>query len=261
MWLVHELTAILQNGGQRGFLGWIFLLVAGGFWIWMFVDSIRRGEYIWAAFIFFLSFLSALFYYFFVYRQASPSSVRGFELPGANQRRRIKELQAQIHHLDKAHHHSQLGDVYFQMGKLALAETSYRRALERDPEDLDTRSHLGQCLLRSGRPAEAKPLLEGVCQQDANHDYGYTQMAYAETLSALSEQEAAIAVWTHVNEQHAYVRARVQLAELLLQRGEKDRARGLLAEVLVEDPHAPAFQRKRDKVWVRRAKSLMGKAR
>jgi tetratricopeptide (TPR) repeat protein len=259
MWLVDKATYILEHGGPSGFLGWLMLLVGAGFWLWMFVDSIRREEYFWAAFIFFF-FLSALFYYFFVFRAASPTSVRGFELPGANQRRRIKELQAQIHHLDKAHHHSQLGDVYFQMGKLALAEASYRSALERDPDDLDTRSHLGQCLALSGKPAEARPWLEGVCQQDPNHEYGYTQMAYAETLSALGDREVAIAVWNRVNEQHAYVRARVQLAELLLERGEKGRARTLLEEVTAEDAHTPAFQRKRDKVWVRRAKSLIRQA-
>ena len=259
MWLVDQVTGILQHGGPSGFLGWVFMLLAGGFWIWMFVDSIRRGEYMWSAFIFFF-FLSCLFYYFFVFRQASPSSVRGFELPGAKHRRRIKELQAQIHHLDKAHHHSQLGDVYFQLGKLELAEASYRSALERDPEDLDTRSHLGQCLARRGRPAEALPLLEGVCRQDASHEYGYTQMAYAETLSAQGDVKAAIEVWNRVNEQHSYVRARVQLAELLLGRGEKPRARTLLEEVLAEDPHTPVFQRKRDKVWIRRARSLIRKA-
>jgi len=30
-------------------------------------------------------------------------------------------------------------------------------------------------------------------------------------------------------------------------------------EVIADDAHAPAFQRKRDRVWVRRAKALMKK--
>ena len=42
-----------------------------------------------------------MLYFFLVYR-AAPSATQGFELPGANDRRRIKQLQAQIHHLDKA---------------------------------------------------------------------------------------------------------------------------------------------------------------
>src|SRR5579863_7054944 len=74
------------------------------FQLWMLVDAVRRREWLWALFILVGWGFSALFYYFMVYR-AAPSATRGFELPGAHDRRRIKELQAQIHHLDKAHHH------------------------------------------------------------------------------------------------------------------------------------------------------------
>src|SRR5947209_3432179 len=124
------------------------------FQLWMLIDAVRRREWIWVLFIAVGWGLSALFYYFMVYR-ATPSATRGFELPGAHDRRRIKELQAQIHHLDKPHHHSQLGDIYFQQGKLEQAEACYRASLERDPDDIDTRSHLGQCLLRKKKPEEA----------------------------------------------------------------------------------------------------------
>jgi len=116
---------------------WLFL----AFHLWMLVDAIRREEWVWALFIFVFPVINAVLYFFLVYRAAAPAT-RGFELPGAYDRRRIKELQAQIHHLDKAHHHSQLGDIYFHQGKLDKAETSYRAALERDPEDIDTRAHL-----------------------------------------------------------------------------------------------------------------------
>jgi hypothetical protein len=236
-----------------------FVLVSIAFQIWMFVDAVRRREWIWAAFIIIFSLLTAVLYFFLVYRRA-PSATRGFELPGAFDRRRIKELQAQIHHLDKAHHHSQLGDIYFHQGKLAKAESCYRAALERDSLDIDTRAHLGQCLLRQKRPAEARPLLEGVCQGNLDHDYGHSLMAFAETLAALGDTDNAIAVWQKVTENHAYPRAKVQLAELLIAKGQADSARGHLKEVLEDDPHAPSFQRKRDRVWVRRASRLLRRA-
>ena len=66
------------------------------FQLWMLVDAIRRREWVWALFIFIGWGFSALFYYFAVYR-AAPSATRGFELPGAFDRRRIKQLEAQIH--------------------------------------------------------------------------------------------------------------------------------------------------------------------
>ena len=229
------------------------------FSLWMFIDAVRRREWVWAFFIFVGFGFSAMFYYFAVYR-ATPSATRGFELPGAHDRRRIKELQAKIHYLDKPHHHSQLGDVYFQQGKLPLAESCYRAALERDPQDIDTRAHLGQSLLRQKRPTEARPLLEGVIAENPKHDYGYSLMALAETLSAVGENDAALNVWKQVTENHSYPRAKVQLAELYLAGKHPDLARAELREVLVDDVHAPAFQRRRDRVWVRRAKGLMRRA-
>lgn len=235
-----------------------WLLLALAFQIWMLVDAARRREWVWAVFIFLGFGLAAVLYFFLVYRE-SMSTTRGFELPGAADRRRIKELQAQIHHLDKAHHHFQLADIYFQQGKLEKAEASYRAALERDPEDIDARAHMGQCLLRLGRPGEAKPFLTGVVQQTPEHDYGHSMMALAECLSALGESDAALAMWKRVTESHSYPRAKVQLAELYVQRNEVEPARNQLQEVLADDPHAPTYQRRRDRPWVRRARKLLSR--
>lgn len=235
-----------------------FLLLPIVFQIWMLVHAIRQREWIWAVFIFFGFTFASLLYFFLVYR-AAPSATSGFELPGAQSRKRIKELQAQIYHIGNASHHFQLGDVYFQRGKLAEAEKCYRAALELDPKDVDTRAHLGQCLLRQKRFAEARPLLEGVMHEKPEHDYGHTMMALAETLTALGETDNALLYWQHITQSHSYPRAKVQMAELYLAKNQTELARAQLQDVLSDDAHAPAFQRKRDRVWVRRAKSLMGK--
>jgi len=154
--------------------------VGTAFQLWMVVDAIRRQEWMWVIIMLVFPLFGTFWYFFSVYR-AAPSATRGFELPGAHDRKRIKELQAQIHHLDKAHHYSQLGDIYFQQGKLEKAEACYRSALERDPQDIDTRAHLGQCLLRQKKPAEARSWLEGVCAENPKHDYGHSLMGLAET--------------------------------------------------------------------------------
>ncbi|SPE55296.1 TPR repeat-containing protein [Verrucomicrobia bacterium] len=233
-------------------------IVVGLFQLWMLIDAIRQREWMWALFILIFVPFAAIFYYLSVYR-AAPSATRGFELPGAHHRRRIKELEAQIHHLDKAHHHFQLGDIYFQQGKLEKAEVCYRAALEREPQDIDTRAHLGQCLLRQKKAAEARPLLEGVVAENPKHEYGYSLMALAEDLAALGETDRAIEVWKQVTENHSYPRAKIQLAELYLAKNQLDLARPEVNEVLADDAHAPAFQRKRDRVWVRRGKGLRRK--
>jgi tetratricopeptide (TPR) repeat protein len=238
------------------------------FQVWMLVDAIRREDWFWAVFIglavfYWNSFgLSAILYYLLVYRQhSSGPSFSGFELPGTFDRRRIRELEAKIHHLDNAQHHLGLADIYFQQGKYEKAEQTYREALKRDAEDVDIRAHLGQCLLRLGKAEEALALLQKVAQDDPKHDYGFTLMALAETHTKLGSPDSAIQIWERVLENHSYPRARVQLAELLLQKNETEKARSILQETLADEQHGPAFQRRRDRVWISRAKALLRQVR
>jgi len=246
------------NGGL-GLGATIFAVLVFLFTAWMFVHAIRNGEYIWAVFIFFFSGFSALLYFFMVYRASGGSGnpLAGFELPGAADRRQIKRLQADIHHLDKPHMHLQLADIYFSQGKLDQAEESYRAAYARDPNDEDIRAHLGNCLARRDKPQEALPLLQAVCAQNPKHDYGYTLMTLAETQAASGQIDAALATWRQVLSLYAYPRARVQYADLLIQKKDYAEARKSLEEVINDAPYVTKFQRKREKVWFDRAKSSL----
>lgn len=238
-----------------------FFFATALFTIWMGVDALRRQDWLWAIFILIGFGFSALLYFFLVYRVAGPAGggggLSGFELPGAGNRRRIKELQGRIHHLDHARDHLDLADVYFSQGKLKPAEASYRESLKRDPSDVDAVAHLGQCLLRQGRHAEARPMLEQVLTNDPTHDYGHTQMALAEVQTALGDQTGALASWAKVLERNNYARARVQYGELLATLGQRDRARQELKEAIADDAHVPTFQKRRDQVWIRRAKRAL----
>lgn len=251
---------------MTGIVG-ILILV---FEIWMFVDALRRQEWIWAVFIgmsvgtslvhgAFGFGLASILYFLFVYRPQMEWGGGGvrMEMPGAATRGRIRELQAQIHHLDKAHHHSQLGDIYASQGKLEKAEASYRAALERDDEDLDTQAHFGRLLLAQGKPDAAIEWLEKVVGEDPGHEYGQTLMALAETFEKLGRDQEACQTWERVLEKNDYSRAKVSLAELLVKQGDVDRARGLARDVVQDFVHVPAFQRKKEKKWVRRARNLL----
>ena len=75
--------------------------------------------------------------------------------------------------------------------------------------------------------------------------------------------DGAVEVWKQVLEEHDYARARVQLGELYLAQKKPDLARLQFQAAINDDRHAPRYQRKRDRVWIRRAVvalALMGKA-
>ncbi len=82
-------------------------------------------------------------------------------------------------------------------------------------------------------------------------------MAYAETLIKLGRKDDALATWQKVLENHGYARARVQLSELYVERGQREIARKELSDLLADEAHGPAFQKHRDKVWLKRAKALL----
>lgn len=232
------------------------------FQVWMGIDALRRRDYVWAAFIVIGWGFSALFYFLQVYRTQGPAgggggALAGFELPGAGNRRQIKELTSRIYHLDHARDHLDLADIYFSQGKLSQAELSYRESLKRDPSDLDAIAHLGQCLLRQNRLEEAKPLLEQALAAEPRHDYGHTQMALAELQTLMGDTDRALTTWERVLANNSYARARVQLAELLIKKGDRDRARKELQEAISDDAHLPKYQRGRDRIWMRRAKRAL----
>jgi hypothetical protein len=113
--------------------------------------------------------------------------------------------------------------------------------------------------VRLNRPAEARPILEGVMHEKPEHDYGYTMMALAEALMALGEKDNAIQYWQHITQNHSYPRAKVQLAELYIEKSQLEAARHQLKDVLSDDVYAPAYQRRRDRIWIRKARALMKK--
>lgn len=230
------------------------------FWAWMFVDAIRNQEWIWAIFVG-LFFLSAIFYYFLVYRNnRAVGAMPTFELPGAGDRKRIRELEDQIHHLDKAHHHAELGEIYMKQGKLEKASECFVAARERDSEDLDIMALQGKCFLEQERFEDAKTMLEKVVAEDVRHDYGQTQMALGVAYSRLEEISKAIEAWESVLEGNTYSQARVLLGEAYLTTGKAELAREQFQEVIGDGEHTPEFQRRKDKYWIRRARQLLSKA-
>ena len=224
------------------------------FAIWGLVAAIRFRNWIWIPIQLVLPVFGAFLYFFFhLHRHAET----GFELPGAVDKLRIGRIEEELTRLDKPHLHAQLGDIYYAMGKLPKALASYEAAYARDKKDLDLRAHYGACLVRLGRAAEARPLLEGVVAEKPRHDHGHTLMALAEAQTALGATDAAIATWERVIAGNSYGRARVQLAELHHARGDHAAARALLQQVLDDDKDSPDFHRQREAVWVKRARKLL----
>ena len=232
-------------------------LVFGVFVLWMLVDAVQREEWLWLFFIILFPVVNAPLYYFFSYRHRGGGGT-GTLFLGGSERKRIEELKQQIHHLDKAHLHLELADIYLRQKKVSLAEEHYLAALKREPDDLDAKAHYGRCLMDQRRFGEARRFLEDVCMADPKHDYGATLIALAECEAEVGTKDSAIKLLEQAMENNSYAQPRVRLAELYWESGEKrDRARQLVEDVLREETLTPAYQRKQEAEWTHRARKLL----
>lgn len=229
------------------------------FQVWMFWDSLRREKWLWMWSIIFF-WIPAVPYYFLVYRPSQNAAPvkEAFDLRWSANRTRIQELEEQIHHLDQAHHHAELGEIYLKQGSLERACRHLEAAREREAEDADILALLGTCYWKQERWDEARQTLEPVIASNARHDYGQTQMTLAQVYARLGQNAAAIAAWESVLEANTYAQARVLLGEAYLAADRRKEARAQFNEVLRSDKHAPDFHRRRDKLWVKRARQMLG---
>ncbi len=229
------------------------------FQVWMFWDALRREEWLWMWCII-LFWFPAIPYYFLVYRPSRLSAATAFEFLGAADRERIQKLEEQIHHLDKAHHHAELGEIYLKQGNLKEACASLEAARERDAEDADILGLLGTCYWEQGRFEEARRVLETVVTSNTRHNYGQTQMTLAQVYTRLGQNAAAIAAWESVLEANTYAQARVLLGEAYLAAGRLEEARAQFKEAVRNNQHTPDFYHRRDKPWVKRARRMLDKS-
>lgn len=225
--------------------------------IWAVVDAVRNGRYIWIWIILLLPPFGAAAYLLVE---------RGDLIGGAadrwlrlGERRRIRDLRAQIELLDAPHHHAALGDALLQIGQPKEAIPSFERALEGDPEDLDARAHLGYALRRAGRHEEAEHALREVVEQRPEQDYGRALLEWGHALRELGRRDEALAAYDRLLEAFTYSEGRYARAVLLAEQGQRDRAREEMERIVREARSLPKFARARELPWIRRARIFLAK--
>ncbi len=237
-------------------LGSLITVLVIGFQIWMIVDCVRnRNDLYWIFIILFFSFIGALVYYF-VCKRAAPEADGSFSRRRL-QRQRIEELQNKIHHLDKAHHYAELGDVYREQQKWAQAQQAYESALEREKDLFDARAHLGYVLLARGRAAEAWEQLGPALQQQPNFELGELLWQCARCQAALGRLPEARGLYEKFLVSHGYLQAQLEYAELLDKLGDSAAGTRALQQVVHDFDHAPRFLKRTNHQWKRKAERLL----
>ena len=231
-------------------------LLMFAFQIWMIVDCIRNknGLY-WIFVILVFSVIGALVYYFVC--KADSGLVEQSYSKRRQQRRRIEDLKNKIHHLDKAFHYAELGDVYREQKKWVLAQQAYVAALERDGNMVDARTHLGYVLLAQNQAEQAWTLLEPAFQKQPDFESSELLWQCARCHTALGRLPEARELYERLLARHGYPQAQLEYAELLDRLGATPASIAALKQLIADIRTAPRFHQRASRPWVRKAHRLL----
>jgi hypothetical protein len=236
-------------------MGGLFYLLSSGrlgmmalpiiaFSVWMLVDCANnRREFYWYWIILGFWGIGALMYFFtFKWNDISRGSIA---FSWWRNRREADEVRARVRHLDNAACYEDLGDSHWRLKQCAEAEAAYRKALEREPASLDIRAKLAQLLISLNRPIEAWPFIEDVLRKQRDYDTDEILRQAAQCKAALGDSEQAEAYYLEFLDKHSYFEAQIEYGEFLLVKGNVERGREQLEEVVLDIKTSPRYVRRR----------------
>jgi hypothetical protein len=219
----------------------------------------RRPDSYWLFVILFLGWLGALVY---IAVEVIPDAglLRG-SFQAFPRRRRIRELERAILDNPSAGNYEELGLLYLDDGDYARARGCYDRSISQRSDSVDPFYRRGAAEIELGDFAAAVPDLERAVGEDPNYDFhrgigllahAYAQTGQAEKAGKLFEQATAISTSSETYYNYA----------LFLQgQGKVDEARAWAQKILDQRATMPGYQRRRERVWFRRAYALMARLR
>lgn len=219
----------------------------------------RRPDSYWLWIIIFGGGLGAL-----VYIAAEVIPDAGFFREGIRffpRRSRIKQLQGTIEDNPSAGNLEELGALYLEDKKWDKAKECFDRAIASRADSVDTfyRRALAEMELREY--AEAIVDLERVVQQDFKYDFQRAAGLLAHAYAEAGQVTQAAALFDRVLEITTSTEIQYYYAAFLSSQGRQSEAREWLTRINSKKRTMPAFQKRRDRPWFRRAAALARTAR
>ena len=172
-------------------------------------------------------------------------------------RKRIKELEAAVRVNPSAGNYEELADLLMDDGKLALARAAFDRTIAAQPNTLDPYYRRGVCALQLGDPAAALPDLARVVQKEHDYDFDRAQGLLAQAYALTGDQILAESLFRRATAAATLSETYLNFAALLASTGRPAEAREWAKKVIEKTVSLPAYQRRRERPWVRRARRTL----
>jgi hypothetical protein len=172
-------------------------------------------------------------------------------------RQRIKELQTAILDNPSVGNYEELGDLYLDDQQFSKARECFDRAISGRTDSLHPfyRRALAEIALDDFQSAVAD--LESVIQRDAKYDYHRAAGLLAHSLAKLGRREEADQMFARVMQISTLSETQYNYACFLAAEGRTIEAREWAERVLAKKATMPAYLRRRERVWFRRAAALL----
>jgi hypothetical protein len=217
----------------------------------------RRPDTYWLFIIVFLGPLGARVY---LCMEALPDiGLVGQSFKMFPRHKRIGELEIVIRDNPAPGNFEELGHLYMDDGKFEQARAAFDRAIAARIDTLDTFYRRGVCALQLGDSAAAVLDLERAVTKEPDYDFhraaGLLAHAYAQT----ENKEKAEAFFRQAVALSTASETYLNFADFLSSQGRYAEARQWAQKVLEKRPSMPAYLRRRERPWFRRARALLKK--
>jgi len=172
-------------------------------------------------------------------------------------RKRIKELEAAVLENPSVGNYEELGDLYLDDGQFARARECFNRVISprTDTADPFYRRALAAIALED-LPAAADDLTR-VLSIDPKYDYHRAAGLLAHVLGQIGRRDEAAERFADVTRVSTLSETQYNYACFLAATGDSAGAREWAQRVLAKKPTMPAYMRRRERPWFRKANALL----
>lgn len=233
---------------MRGFFGWGFLLQ-----LIAIVHFIRRRpETFWIWIIFLGGPIGATAY--ILMEMVPDLGLLSHSMKGFSRRKRIRDLESLVLVNPSPGNYEELGDLLLEEKRYKRARECFDLAINVRTDTIDPFYRRGISAFELGDAAAALPDFERVVKESPKYDYSRARLYYARALAGTGRPDDASPVFESLVE--GTTEAVCHTAEFFAARGRKEEAKELVELIALRKRTMPAYQRRRERPWLRRASAL-----
>jgi hypothetical protein len=219
----------------------------------------RRPEPFWIWIIIFGGGIGALVY---IVAEMIPDAglLRG-TFQAFPRRRRIRYLEAAIVDNPSVANYEELGDLYMEDGRFDRARECFSEAIGRRSDSPDAFYRRALSAIAVGAFAAAVDDLAQTVRMDPRHDYHRAAGLLAHALARVGRNAEAAAAFEQVTKTSTLSETQYNYAAFLAATGHPAEAREWAQRILAKKPTMPAYMRRKERPWFRKANALIKRLR